>query len=163
MAARPCRNSERLRQRLSVVYARATRAGSRVFQASSAMRAFCAAVSAVNGGSGGRLTESKRLERDDRPRVLDARDHLNLLIDEMTDVDTGVDIDLHQQIEFTRGRIDLRGNFRVGQAVGHLVGLAELAFDLDEERNHGASAPNPAKSTASGKTATGRRSRRGAS
>src|SRR5262249_39062837 len=31
------------------------RAGSRVFQASSAMRTFWAAVSAVNGGSGGRL------------------------------------------------------------------------------------------------------------
>src|SRR6476646_728295 len=55
MAARPCRNSERLRQRLSVVYASATRAGSRVFHASSAIRTFCAAVSAVKGGSGGRL------------------------------------------------------------------------------------------------------------
>src|SRR5882672_12148206 len=55
MASRPCRNSARLRQRLSTVYASATRAGSRVFQASSAMRAFCAAVSMVNGGSGGRL------------------------------------------------------------------------------------------------------------
>ena len=32
MASRPCRNSARLRQRLSVVYASATRAGSRVFQ-----------------------------------------------------------------------------------------------------------------------------------
>src|SRR6266853_2528913 len=53
MAARPCRNSERLRQRLSVVYASATRAGSRVFHASSARRAFSAAVSAVKGGSGG--------------------------------------------------------------------------------------------------------------
>src|SRR6266849_4821053 len=57
MASRPCRNSERLRQRLSVVYASATRAGSRVFHASSAIRAFCAAVSAVKGGSGGRLIE----------------------------------------------------------------------------------------------------------
>src|SRR5215475_6693002 len=55
MASRPCRNSARLRHRLSTVYASATRAGSRVFQASSAMRAFCAAVSAVKGGSGGRL------------------------------------------------------------------------------------------------------------
>src|SRR6516164_2065825 len=44
-------NSARLRQRLSVVYASATRAGSRVFYASSAIRAFCAAVSAVKGGT----------------------------------------------------------------------------------------------------------------
>src|SRR5215467_9506801 len=48
-------NSARLRQRLSVVYASVTLAGSRVFHASSAIRAFCAAVSAVKGGSGGRL------------------------------------------------------------------------------------------------------------
>src|SRR6185369_14108980 len=94
---------------------------------------------------------SERLEGDDCPCVLDARDHLNLLVDEMSDVDAGVDIDLHQQIEFARGRIDFGGDLGVGEAVGHLVGLAELAFDLDEERDHGTSAPNPAKSTASGK------------
>src|ERR1700723_2570699 len=54
IAARPSKNSERLRQRLSSVYASDTRSGSREFQASSAMRAFWAAVSLVNGGSGGR-------------------------------------------------------------------------------------------------------------
>src|SRR6266849_2380951 len=54
MASRPWKNSARLRQRLSTVYASATRAGSRAFHASSAMRVFCAAVSAVKGGSGGR-------------------------------------------------------------------------------------------------------------
>src|SRR5437899_3232690 len=48
MASRPSRNSARLRQRLST-----TRVGSRVFHASSARRAFSAAVSAVKGGSGG--------------------------------------------------------------------------------------------------------------
>src|SRR5262249_30216831 len=35
--------------------------GTRVFQASSARRAFCAAVSAVNGGSGGRGIDRLRL------------------------------------------------------------------------------------------------------
>src|SRR5712671_294310 len=55
MASRPSTNSARLRQRLSTVYARATRAGSREFQPSSASRTFSAAVSAVKGGSGGRL------------------------------------------------------------------------------------------------------------
>ncbi|MFD0324876.1 hypothetical protein [Lysobacter gummosus] len=44
-----------MRQRLSGVYASATRAGSREFQASSARRTFCVADSSVNGGSGGRL------------------------------------------------------------------------------------------------------------
>src|SRR3954466_9876343 len=94
---------------------------------------------------------SKRLEGNDRSCVLDAGDDLNLLVDEMTDVDAGVDIDLHQQIEFARGRIDFGGDLGVGEAVGHLVRLAELAFDLDEKRDHGTSRPNPAKSTASGK------------
>src|SRR6185312_14497007 len=55
ISARPLTNSARLRQRLSSVYARATRSGSRVFHASSAARTFCAAVSAVKGGRGGRL------------------------------------------------------------------------------------------------------------
>src|SRR4029078_9790874 len=77
----------------------------------------------------------------------------------MADVDAGVDIDLHQQIELACGRIDFGGDLGVGEAVGHLVGLAELAFDLDEKGNHRTSGhasrrpvPNPAKTPASGKT-----------
>ena len=69
----------------------------------------------------------------------------------MTDIGAVLDIDLHQQIEFARGRIDFRRDLGVGEAVGHFIGFAELAFDLDEERDHGTSGPNPAKSTASGK------------
>jgi hypothetical protein len=51
---RPLMNSDRFLQRESIVYARATFAGSRVFQASSARRTFCIALSHVNGGKGGR-------------------------------------------------------------------------------------------------------------
>src|SRR3982074_1358416 len=51
---RPLMNSARFLQRESVAYARATLAGSRVFQASSASRTFCIALSRVNGGNGGR-------------------------------------------------------------------------------------------------------------
>src|SRR5579864_8808052 len=47
-------NSDRFLQRESIAYARATFAGSRVFQASSARRTFCIALSLVNGGKGGR-------------------------------------------------------------------------------------------------------------
>src|SRR5579871_4955327 len=47
----PLMNSERLRQRLSTVYASATRCGSRVFQASSALRTLAMADSRVNGGA----------------------------------------------------------------------------------------------------------------
>src|SRR6187200_3310902 len=54
MAGRPEKNSARLRQALSTVYASETRSGSREFHASSAARAFCAAVSRVKGGNGGR-------------------------------------------------------------------------------------------------------------
>jgi hypothetical protein len=54
MAGRPEKNSARLRHALSAVYASDTRSGSREFHASSAARAFWAAVSRVNGGYGGR-------------------------------------------------------------------------------------------------------------
>src|SRR5688572_10955727 len=54
MAGRPEKNSARLRHALSTVYANETRSGSREFQASSAARAFCVAVSRVKGGNGGR-------------------------------------------------------------------------------------------------------------
>src|SRR5690606_35612080 len=78
------------------------------------------------------------LEGDDGAGVLDAGNDLHLFIHEMADIGRGVDIEFRQQIEFARGRIDFRRDFRIRQAVGDLVGLAELAFDLDEERNHSA-------------------------
>src|ERR1700724_512291 len=54
ISSRPLMNSDRFLQRESIAYARATFAGSRVFQASSASRTFCIALSRVNGGNGGR-------------------------------------------------------------------------------------------------------------
>src|SRR3954454_23694540 len=97
------------------------------------------------------LGRSKSHERDDRARVLNAWNDLDFLVDEMSDVDAVVDIDLDQEVELARGRIDFRRHFGIGEPVCHLVGLAELAFDLDEERDHGTSGANPAKSLASGK------------
>src|SRR4051794_22330644 len=55
ISSRPLMNSDRFLQRESIAYARATFAGSRVFQASSASRTFCIALSRVNGGKGGRV------------------------------------------------------------------------------------------------------------
>src|SRR5450631_2503982 len=54
ISLRPLMNSDRFLQRESIAYARATFEGSRVFQASSARRTFCVALSRVNGGKGGR-------------------------------------------------------------------------------------------------------------
>src|SRR3954453_21599589 len=54
MAARPSKNSDRFRQRLSSVYASETFSGSRVFQASSAARTLVIASSRLKGGTGGR-------------------------------------------------------------------------------------------------------------
>src|SRR5580704_942782 len=51
---RPFMNSDRFLHRESIVYAKATFAGSRVFQPSSARRTFWIALSRVNGGKGGR-------------------------------------------------------------------------------------------------------------
>jgi hypothetical protein len=50
---RPLINSDQFLQRELIAYAKATFAGSRVFQASSASRTFCIALSRVNGGTGG--------------------------------------------------------------------------------------------------------------
>jgi hypothetical protein len=54
----------------------------------------------------------------------------------MTDVGLFFDIELYQQIVVSRGRIDFRGDFGIRELVGHVIGSAELALDLDEERDH---------------------------
>src|SRR5215831_8808150 len=82
------------------------------------------------------LADPERLEGDDGMGVLDARDRLHLLVDEMADVGVLVDIELDQEVIVTGGRIDLGRNLGLGKRVGHRIGLAELALDLDEERNH---------------------------
>src|SRR5262245_44613882 len=98
----------------------------------------------------------KRLESDDGVRVLDAGDALYLLIDEVTDVRAAVDVEFHQQDVVARGRIDLGCNFCLGQGVGHLVGLSEFAFDLNEKGGHHSTPEpvrNPAKTWVAGKRA----------
>src|ERR1700744_5161327 len=68
--------------------------------------------------------------------VLDAGNDLDLLVDEVADVGVVIDIELHQEIVIARGGVDFRGNLGLGERVGDGVGLAELAFELDEEGNH---------------------------
>jgi hypothetical protein len=54
----------------------------------------------------------------------------------MADVGAFLDIEFRQQIELAGGGINLRSDLGIRQLVGNLVGFAELALDLDEERNH---------------------------
>jgi hydroxymethylpyrimidine/phosphomethylpyrimidine kinase len=82
------------------------------------------------------LPRAKRLEGDDGVGVLDARNGLHLLIDEMSDVDIVVDIELHEQIVMACGGVNLGGDLGFRKRVGNGVGLAELAFDLNEKGNH---------------------------
>src|ERR1700751_6244644 len=82
------------------------------------------------------LTGPECLEGDDGQRVLDARNDLHLLVDEMADIGVVVDIELDQEIIVPGGGVDLGGDLGFGDRVGDRVGLAELAFDLDEERYH---------------------------
>ena len=82
------------------------------------------------------LARAERLEGDDGVGVLDARQDLDLLVDEMADVGVLVDVELDQKVVVARGGIDLGRDLGLRKRVGHRVGLAELAFDLDEERNH---------------------------
>jgi hypothetical protein len=62
--------------------------------------------------------------------------HWTFLIDEMADVHGMVDVELDQQVVIPRRRIDFRGDFGLRQRIGDGIGLAHLAFDLDEEGDH---------------------------
>src|SRR4029079_6342529 len=87
------------------------------------------------------LTPTERLEGDDGQRVLDAGNDLNLLVHEMADVSVIVDVKFHQEIRVAGGGVDLGGDLGFRKRVGDDVGLAELAFDLDEERYHRGRSP----------------------
>src|SRR6516225_1681104 len=93
-------------------------------------------VSRAGPVQGRRESISESFECDDGPRVLDTRDGLYLLVDEMTDVGLVLDIEFHQQVEVAGGGIDLGSELGIRQLVRHFVGLAELAFDLNEEGDH---------------------------
>jgi hypothetical protein len=83
-----------------------------------------------------RLARAERLEGDDGVGVLDARNDLHLLVDEVADIGVVVDVELDQQVVIARGGLDLGGDLGLGERVGDGIGLAELAFELDEEGNH---------------------------
>src|SRR5882757_539842 len=82
------------------------------------------------------LTRAERLEGDDGVGVLDTRNDLHLLIDEMADVGVVVDVELDQQVVIAGGGVDLRGDLGFRERVGDGIGLAELAFELNEKGNH---------------------------
>jgi hypothetical protein len=54
----------------------------------------------------------------------------------MPDVGCRLDIELNQQIELARRRIDFGSDFGIRQLARDFIGLAELPFDLDEKRDH---------------------------
>src|SRR5205823_558823 len=82
------------------------------------------------------LARAERLESDDGVGVLDAWDHLHLLVDEMADIGVVIDVEFDQQVVIAGGGIDLRGDLGLRERIGDGIGLAELAFELDEEGNH---------------------------
>ena len=80
---------------------------------------------------------SKCLEGNNRMRIDDVGDGLYLLADEVADIGVVIDVEFGQNVEMAGNRIDFRGDFGVGQAAGHLIGFAELAFDFNEKSLHG--------------------------
>jgi hypothetical protein len=78
----------------------------------------------------------KGLEGDDRSRILYPRNCLDALIYKVSDIGITFDIELDQEIIVACRRIDFRGDLRVGKLIRDIIGLAELAFDLDKERDH---------------------------
>src|ERR1700674_4971786 len=89
----------------------------------------------------------ERLESNDGVSLLDAGQGLDLFVDEMADVGAVGNVEFHQEVVAAGGGIDLGGDLGVGKPVRHVIGLAKLALDLDEEGNHrlpppGATAPS---------------------
>src|SRR5690606_14660412 len=80
------------------------------------------------------------LEGDQGEGVLHPRKGLDGVGHEVTDVHSVGKIALHQQIVLARDRIDFRHLLdREHRLVGDLVGLAEIALHLNEDRLHGLS------------------------
>jgi hypothetical protein len=68
--------------------------------------------------------------------VQGSKSRLDLAGDEMADVGLFVEIALHEEVLLAGGRIDLRYLFDAASIVGHVIGLAELAFHHDEDGLH---------------------------
>src|SRR5258707_5996509 len=84
----------------------------------------------------------ERLVGDDREGVFHARQDLQLLGDEAADIGIFGEIALHQEIVLARGRIDFGDLLdNLDRFVGDDIGLAELAFDHDEDRLHASRSP----------------------
>ena len=63
---------------------------------------------------------------------------LDVFGDEVADIDAVIHVEFGEDVVIARRRVDLGGDFPVGESVRDGVGLAELALDLDEEGLHGA-------------------------
>jgi len=78
----------------------------------------------------------KRFEGDDGVGVLNAFELVDLLVYEMANIGIIINVEFDQQIVITGCGIDFRGNFSGCYLARNLIGLAELAFDLNEKRLH---------------------------
>ena len=63
---------------------------------------------------------------------------LHVLGDEVPDIDLVIHVELGQDVVIAGGGLDLGRDLPVRESPCHVVGLAEPAFDLDEEGLHGA-------------------------
>src|SRR4029453_15722889 len=63
------------------------------------------------------VARRERLEGDDGEGVLDAGQHLHLLVDEVADVGVLVDVELHQQVVMAGRGVDLGGELGFGDRV----------------------------------------------
>lgn len=74
--------------------------------------------------------------RYDRISVFDTTEFVNIFVDEVADIGVVVNVEFDQKVIVACDRVDLRGDFSIGDLIGDLVGLAKFAFDHQEERDH---------------------------
>ena len=79
---------------------------------------------------------SKSLECDDCMRVDDVGNCLYFRADEMPDVNAVINVEFGQNIKMAGNGINLRSDFTICQTACDIIGLAELAFDLNKKSFH---------------------------
>ena len=76
-------------------------------------------------------------EGNNRRRVPDPGNGLQLFRNEPAHVLAFIEIELHHEVVSACRGIDFRGDFRICYGRGHLVGFSEFTLDLDEKCFHG--------------------------
>lgn len=87
------------------------------------------------------LLNPERLEREDRKRLANVRDGMDVPLNQPTDRIDVVDVELHEKVVLTGDAVGLRKAFDVGNLIRDLGAVAGVCFHHHEHCSHGQSLP----------------------